>query len=183
MTEFGTNDTKAAMATYVSELIAFRKATKLSAFIAHWPCTGNVPPDMSKLVTKIKTKDWSNCTLEDVEQFKRTLTQKLLVPIFVIPLRDAEQGCISLTWLITSANTTLLCKDIHNIKLEWFKEHHIERLIVDGQDLYSSAVSTYSTFLRKLYTSQKIPSTVSSDVLPQKLFPFKLARMSLQDST
>ena len=78
---------------------------------------------------------------------------------------------------------TLLRKDIHNIKLEWFKEHHIERLIVDGQDLYSSAVSTYSTFLRKLYTSQKIPSTVSSDVLPQKLFPFKLARMSLQDST
>ena len=57
MNQFGTNDTKAALATYVPELIAFHKATKLSAFIAHWPCTGNVPPDMSKLVTKIKTKD------------------------------------------------------------------------------------------------------------------------------
>ena len=45
MTEFGISDTKAAMATYISELIAFRKATKLSAFIAHCPCTGNIPPD------------------------------------------------------------------------------------------------------------------------------------------
>jgi len=119
----------------------------------------------------------SNCTLEDVEQFKKTLTQKLLVPSFTIFLRDAEQGCISLTWLITSVITTLLCKDIHNIKLEWFKEHHIERLIVDGQDMYSSAVSTCSTFLRKLYTSQKTPSALSSNVLPQKLFPFKLDRI------
>ena len=177
VTEFGTNDTKAAMAKYISELVAFRKTTKLSAFIAHWPCSGNVPPDMSKLVTKIKKKDWSNCTLEDVEQFKRTLTQKLLLPSFAVILRDAEQGCISLTWLIPSSITLLLSKDIHTIKLEWFKEHHIERLIIDGQDLYSSAIFTYSTFLKKLCTSQKPPSTLSSDLVLQKLFPFKLARI------
>ena len=54
VTEFENNDTKAAMAKYVSELVAFRKATKLSTFISHWPCAGEAPPDMSKLVTKIK---------------------------------------------------------------------------------------------------------------------------------
>ena len=63
-----------------------RKATKLSDFITYWPCTGRVPPDISKLVTKIgkeREKNWSNCTLEDVEQFRTTLTQKLLLPSFV----------------------------------------------------------------------------------------------------
>ena len=120
---FGSNDTKAAMANYVTELVAFRKATNLSDFISHWPCTGKVPPDMSRLVVKME-KDWSNCTLEDVEQFRRTLTQKLLLPSFAVLLRDAEQGCISLTWLIPSSIVKLLSKDIHNTKLDWFREHH-----------------------------------------------------------
>ena len=181
--EFGNNDTKAAMAKYVSELVAFRKATKLSDFISHWPCTRRVPPDMSRLVIKME-KDWSNCTLEDVEQFRRTLTQELLLPSFAVLLRDAEQGCISFTWLIPSSVVKLLSKDIHYIKLGWFKEHHIERLAIDGQDLYSSATFQYSAFLKKLYTSQKPPKTLSSCPLPQKLLPFKLARIEkvrLQD--
>ena len=172
--EFGNNDTKAAMAKYVSELVAFRKATKLSDFISDWPCTRRVPPDMSRLVIKME-KDWSNCTLEDVEQFRRTLTQELLLPSFAVLLRDAEQGCISFTWLIPSSVVKLLSKDIHNSKLGWFKEHHIERLAIDGQDLYSSATFQYSAFLKKLYTSQKPPTTLSSCPLPQKLLPFKLA--------
>ena len=148
VTEFGNNDTKAAMAEYVYELVAFRKATKLSTFIAHWPCAGETPPDMSRLVTKIKKrmkKDWSNCTLEDVEQFRKTLTQKLLLPSFAVLLRDAEQGCISLTWLIPSSIEKILSKDIHHTKLDWFKEHHIERLAIDGQDLYSSTRFRYRT--------------------------------------
>ena len=180
VTNFGNNDTKAAMANYVTELVAFRKATNLSDFISHWPCAGEAPPDMSELVTKIKKKmekDWSNCTLEDVEQFRRTLTQKLLLPSFAVLLRNAEQGCISLTWLIPSSIVKLLSKDIHNTKLDWFKEHHIEGLAIDGQDLYSSATFQYSTFLKKLYTSQKPPPTLSSSPLPQKLLPFKLARI------
>ena len=88
-TNFGNNDTKVAMANYVTELVEFRKATNLSDFISHWPCTGKVPPDMSKLLIKMD-KNWSNCTLEDVEQFRRTLTQKLLLPSFAVLLRDAE---------------------------------------------------------------------------------------------
>ena len=176
VTNFGNNDTKAAMANYISGLVTFRKATNLSDFISHWPCTGKVPPDMSRLVIKMD-KDWSNCTLEDVEQFRRTLTQKLLLPSFAVLLRDAEQGCISLTWLISSSIVKILSKDIHNTKLDWFKEHHIERLAIDGQDLYRSATFQYSTFLRKLYTSQKPPPTLSSSPLPRKLLPFKLARI------
>ena len=176
VTEFGNNDTKAAMAKYVCELVAFRKATKLSEFITHWRCTGKVPPDMSRLVIKME-KDWSNCTLEDVEQFRGTLTQKLLLPSFAVLLRDAEQGCISFTWLIPSSVMKILSKDIHNIKLDWFKEHHIERLAIDGQDLYSSATLRYSNFLSRLYTSQKPPPTFSSSSLPQRLLPFKLARI------
>ena len=134
--KFGNNDMKAAMAKYVCELVAFRNKTKL---ITHWPCTGEVPSDMSKLVTKIKEKDWSNCTLEDVEQFRTTLTQKLLLPSFAVVLKKAEKGCILLTWLIPSSMVKLLSNDIHNTKLDWFKKLHIERLAIDGQTLYSSA--------------------------------------------
>ena len=176
VTEFGNNDTKAAMGKYVCELVAFRKVTKLSEFITHWRCTGKVPPDMSRLVIKME-KDWSNCTLEDVEQFKGTLTQKLLLPSFAVLLRDAEQGCISFTWLIPSSVMKILSKDIHNTKLDWFNEHHIERLAIDGQELYSSATFRYSTFLRKLFTSQRPLPTLTSSPPLQKLLPFKLARI------
>ena len=176
VTEFGNNDTKAAMGKYVCELVAFRKVTKLSEFITHWRCTGKVPPDMSRLVIKME-KDWSNCTLEDVEQFRATLTQKLLLPSFAVLLRDAEQGCISFTRLIPSSVMKILSKDIHNTKLDWFKEHHIERLAIDGQELYSSATFRYSTFLRKLFTSQRLLPTLTSSPPLQKLLPFKLARI------
>ena len=131
--KFGNNDTKASMVNYVAELVAFRRTTKLSDFISHWPFTGKLPPDMSELVI-IMEKDWSNSTLEDVEQFRRTLTQELLLSSFAVYLEDAVRGRISAT----------------------FK---------------------YSTFLRKLYTSQKSPPTLSSSPLPQKLLPFKLARI------
>ena len=174
--EFGNNDTKAAMVNYVTELVAFRKATNLSNFITHWPCKGKVPPNMTKLVIKMD-KDWSNCTLEDVEQFQTTLTQKLLLPSFAVLLRDAEEGCISFTWLIPSSIVKLLSEDIYNIKLDWFKTHNIERLAIDGQDLYTSTTFQYSTFLKKKYTSQKPPPTLSSTPLLQKLLPFKLARI------
>ena len=180
VTEFGNNDTKAAMAKYICELVAFCKATKLSTFIAYWPCAGDAPPDMSRLVTKIEKqmdKDWSNCTLEDVEQFRETLTQKLLLPSFAVLLRNAEKGCISLTWLIPSSIVKILSKDIHNTKLDWFREYHIARLTIDGQDLYSSATFRYSIFLRKLYISQRPLPTLTSSPLPQKLLPFKLARI------
>ena len=180
--EFGNNDTKAAMANYVTELVEFRKATKLSDFITHWPCKGKVPPDMSRLVIKME-KDWSNCTLEHVEQFKTTLTQELLLPSFAMLLRDAEEGCISFTWLIPSSIVKLLSKDIHNIKLGWFQKHNIQRLAIDGQELYSSATFQYNTFLKELYTSQKPPPTLSSSPLPQKLLPFKLARIEKEKAS
>ena len=112
-----------------------------------------------------------------MEQFKTTLTQELLLPSFAVLLRDAEQGCISFTWLIPSSIVKLLSKDIHNIKLGWFKKHNIQRLAIDGQELYSSAKFQYSTFLKELYTSQKPPPTLSSCPLPQKLLPFKLAKI------
>ena len=139
MNEFGNNDTKAAISTYVSELVMFRQTTNLSDFIAHWPCRGKVPPDMSRLVIKME-KDWTSCTLEDVEQFQTTLTQKLLLPSFAMLLSGgAEQGCISFTWVIPLSVVKLLSKDIHNIKLNWFEEHRIEKMDIDRQELYSSA--------------------------------------------
>ena len=186
VSKFGNNDTKAAMTEYVTELVAFRKVTKLSDFITHWPCTGRVPPDMSNLVTKIKDKmgkDWSNCTLQDVEHFKITLTQKLLLPSFGVILREAEQGCISLTWLIPTTIVKYLSKDIHDIKPEWFKEHHIERLAIDGQDLYSSATFKYGMFLKELYTTQGPPPTlIGSSSPPPKLLPFKLAKIEKEQT-
>ena len=83
--KFGNNETKAAMDKYVSELVIFRSTTKLSEFIDHWPRKRKVAPDMSTLVTKMQ-KDWSNCTLEDVEQFRTTLTQELLLSSFAMVL-------------------------------------------------------------------------------------------------
>ena len=133
------------------------------------------------------------------EQFRTTLIQKLLLPSFATLLKDAEELGLYLhhlddpfiTWMIPSSIVKLLSKNILNTKMEWFKENHIERLAIDGQDLYSSATFTYSTFLRMLYTSQKPLPAISSNPLPRNYIPSswpklrkrKLLQMSLRSDT
>ena len=73
---------------YKESLREFRCKTRLCDFVRHFKdenkCLGGEEL-MSLLKMKI-AKNWEECTLEDLENWKESITQKLLLPSFVLIL-------------------------------------------------------------------------------------------------
>ena len=88
----GSEDLKQQMQDYIDELSTF-KQTWLCDFINSWPCRDDGPPeDRLKVVVKMK-HEWFQCTLQDVESFKKAPVQKFFLAEFDILLQKAEMGC------------------------------------------------------------------------------------------
>ena len=85
----GSDDLKKQMQDYVDELSTFKQTTRLCDFIESWPCRDDRPPEdrLKKVVVKMR-HEWSQCTLQDVESFKRTLVHKFFLPEFDILLHS-----------------------------------------------------------------------------------------------
>ena len=174
----GSEDLKQQMQDYVDQLSAFKKTTRLCDFIESWPCRDDGPPEdrLKKVVVKMR-HEWSQCTLQDVESFKRALVHKFFLPEFDILLQKAERGCVCVTWLTSPSIATLLQQNLANIETEFFKEHGIDAVTIDGQDVYLTAVKKYSGYLRDLYNSEQRPEGIGPPTPAKKLLPFKLARI------
>ena len=175
---FGSEDLKHQMQNYLDELSTFKRRTRLRDFIKSWPCRDDGPPEeeLRKLVAKMR-HEWTQCTLHDVESFKKALIHKFFLPEFDIILQKAERGCVCVTWLTSPSTATLLQQDLANIEMEFFKEHSIDSVTVDGQDIYLTPVKKYGGYLRELYTSEKPLVGVGPPTPTEKLLPFKLARI------
>ena len=90
-----------------------------------------------KFVVKLE-KDWEKCTLEDLEQSKESITQKLLLPSFSLQLKSFDKGCVSVTWAIHPVFATSLVENIEKIDGSFCKEHKILSMHIDGVELYPS---------------------------------------------
>ena len=176
--ECGSEDLKQKMQEYVHELSTFKQTTRLCDFIESWPCRDDGPPEdrLKKVVVKMK-HEWSQCTLRDVESFKKALVHKFFLPEFDILLRNAERGCVCVTWLTSPSIATLLQQNLTNIETEFFKKHGIDAVTVDDQDVYLIPVKRYAGYLRDLYNSEQRPVGIGPPTLAEKLLPFKLARI------
>ena len=174
----GSEGLKQQMQNYVDQLSSFKQTTRLCDFIESWPCRDDGPPEdrLKKVVVKMK-HDWSQCTLQDVESFKRALVHKFFLPEFDILLQNAEKGCVCVTWLTSPSIATLLQQNLANIETEFFKKHGIDAVTIDGQDVYLTAVKKYSGYLRDLYNSEQRPVGIGPPTPAEKLLPFKLARI------
>ena len=174
----GSDDLKQEMQAYVDKLSIFKQTTRLCDFIESWPCRDDKPPEdrLKKVVVKMKY-EWSQCTLQDVESFKRALVHKFFLPEFDILLQKAERGCVCVTWLTSPSVATLLQQNLANIETEFFKKHGIDAVTIDGQDVYLTAVKKYSGYLRDLYNSEQRPVGIGPPTPAEKLLPFKLARI------
>ena len=151
---FGDASLQQEMEDYVDELKDFRVNTKLCDFIDNWPVRGQDPPkaDFKHVVIKME-KTWEECTLEDIEMFKETLTQKFFLPNFVILLREAEKGCVCLTWYTPSLIAKTLLENLQEIEIEFFETHGIQRVNVSGQDCFLTPVKKFITDPKRIYTS------------------------------
>ena len=174
----GSEDLKQQMQDYVHELSIFKQTTRLCDFIESWPCRDDEPPEdrLKKVVVKMK-HEWSQCTLQDVESFKKSLVHKFFLPEFDILLQKAERGCVCVTWLTSPSIATLLQQNLTNIETEFFKKHGIDTVTIDGQDVYLTPVKKYSGYLRDLYNSEQRPVGIGPPTPVKKLLPFKLARI------
>ena len=166
------------MQEYVSELSTFKQRTRLCDFIESWPCRNESPPKhcLKKVVIKMK-HEWSKCTLQDVESFKKPLVHKFFLPEFDILLQKAERGCVCVTWFTSPSIATLLQQNLVNIETEFFKKLGIDAVTIDGQGVYLTAVKKYSGYLRDLYNSEQRPVGIGLPTPGENLLPFKLARI------
>ena len=178
VSNFGSDDLKQQMQDYVVELSTFKQTTRLCDFIESWPCRDDGPPEdrLRKVVVKMK-HEWSQCTLRDVESFKKALVHKFFLPEFDILLQKAERGCVCVTWLTSPSIATLLQQNLANIETEFFMKHDIDAVTIDGQDVYLTPVKKYSGYLRDLYNSEQRPVGIGPPTPAEKLLPFKLARI------
>ena len=181
---FGSEDLKQNMQKYVHELSVFKQTTRLCDFIESWPCRDDEPPEdrLKNVVVKMR-HEWSQCTLQDVESFKKALVHKFFLPEFDMLLQKAERGCVCVTWLTSPSIATLLQQNLTNIETEFFKKHGIDAVTIDGQDVYLTAVKKYSGYLRDLYNSEQRPVGIGPATPAKKLLPFKLARIEKEKVT
>ena len=156
-----------------------RELASVHDFIESWPCRDDGPPEdsLKKVVVKMQ-HEWSQCTLQDVESFKKALIHKFFLPEFDILLQKAVKGCVCVTWLTSPSIATLLQQNLANIETEFFKNHGIDAVIIDGQDIYLTPVKSYRGYLRDLFNSEQRPVGIGPPTPSEKLLPFKLAQIT-----
>ena len=126
----GSENLKQQMQGYVDELSTFKQITHLCDFVES---TNNIPTHSLKNVVVKMKHGWSQCTLRDVESFMKALIHKFFLPEFDLLLKKVERGCVCVTWLTSPSIATLLQQNLANIETEFFKEHRVIAVTIDGQ--------------------------------------------------
>ena len=172
------------MQDYVDELSTFKQTTRLCDFIKSWPCRDDGPPEdrLKKVVIKMK-HEWFQCTLQDVESFKKALVHKFFLPEFDILLQKVERGCVCVTWLISPSIATLLQQNLANIEAEFLRKHGIDKVTIDGHDICLTPVKMYTIYLKDLYNSEQHSIGTGPPTPTEQLLPFKLARIEKEKVT
>ena len=167
----GSEELKQQMQDYVDELSTFKQTTRLCDFIESWPCRDDGPPEdrLKKVVVKMQ-KEWSQCTLQDVESFKTALVQRFFLPKYDILLQTAIEGCVCVTWLTSPSTATLLQQNLANIETEFFKKHGINTMTIETQE---SEKPSLGTLHEKLHSFQ--PGTSEVETLIKETHRMRLA--------
>ena len=135
---FGDDALKTSMLKYKESLKEFRCNTRLCDFARHFKDQVNeclVGQKVMKFLEVKFAKNWEECTLEDLENWKESITQKLLVPSYVLILKDTDSGCVSVTWAIPAMFAASVMEDMETMKMrEFCVEHSILSLRIDGKE-------------------------------------------------
>ena len=183
----GSKDLKQQMQSYILELSTFKQTTRLCDFIKSWPCRDDGPPEdrLKKVVVKMN-REWSQCTLQDVESFMKALVHKFFLPEFDILLQKAERGCVCVTWLTSPSLATLLQQNLANIETEFFKKHNINAMTIELQESekpsvgilpeklkpHASEIKTLIKETHRMGLAEEIVSEVSTSTVPSEKIRF-----------
>ena len=131
---FGNEAVKKRMRDYKLKLKDFRCRTLLCDFAEYFHDINEclAEKDLKELVVKLD-KDWQICTLQDIENWKESLTQKLLLPSFTVKPTELTTGCVSITWAIPTMFTISVVEKLETLDMTDFcSEHKIMSLIFNG---------------------------------------------------
>ena len=135
--KYGDRNLLAAMRAYKKRLEMFRCQTRLCDFAEHFKDIRKgvlqEKKDLLKKFVVVKLeRNWKNCSLQDLENWKECLTHKLLLPSFITILEDISQGSVSITWAIPAMFTPSLVEKLKTLDENFCKEHKIMSLSLDG---------------------------------------------------
>ena len=106
---------------YKEKLECFRRETRLCVFADFYNKAECFENDaVMKLKVKLE-ENWEKWTLQDLENWKGKITEKLLLPSFVVKLESVEPGCISITWTIPCVFDTALRETMDKMDMEAFR--------------------------------------------------------------
>ena len=141
--KFGNGNLVAAMRAYKKKLEIFRRKTRLCDFAELYKDIkkGLAQKEMlMKFVVVKLDKDWQDCSLQDMEDWKECLTHTLLLESFITILRDISSGSVSITWAIPAMFTTSLVEKLETLDMTDFCRHHkIMSLTFDGVEYLGRA--------------------------------------------
>ena len=130
------------MFKYKQSLGEFRGKTRLCDFARHFKEEVNksfLGQELMELLEVKFAKNWEECTLEDLENWKESITQKLLLPSYVLILKDTDSGCVSVTWAIPAMFAASVVEDMETMDMrEFCVEHSILSLRIDGKECVST---------------------------------------------
>ena len=136
--KFGDWDLLETMKAYKRKLEIFRSKTRLCDFVIIFKGITKC----KEVLMKVKfDKNWETCTLQDMEEWKESLTQKLLLPSFTVNPKDISTGCVSITWAIPAMFTPSLVEKLKTLDKNFCQEHKIMSLTLDSVEYLGAPVT------------------------------------------
>ena len=127
--QLGNDPTKQLMKQYMEKLKEFRMRTKLGDFFGR--AAQNIPPHFTTFVTELG-EGWKECTLEDLEQFRKELARSMYLKEYAMHFKCAEVDSVAITWAFHSS-----LPEITNIVESAFqlleKKYGVLRVIFQGK--------------------------------------------------
>lgn len=137
--EFGNEALIKCMRDYKVTLQTFRNSTRLCDF-AHLLKDVNqslLQSDLKGMVI-ILDKNWEECTLEDMENWREHIAQKLSLPLYVMTLKDIDSAMstnVSVTWVVSAPVMVSVAESMSTMDLsDFYKEHGIISMSFDGEE-------------------------------------------------
>ena len=147
--KFGDEDLKKELSAYTTALKEFRVRTKIVDFSKTCTESPEVPPGFATLKMRMGAK-WEHCTLEDIEEHRRSLVQNSSVADYTLYFMGEVPGSIYLLWSVPHHAVHFLAMD-----QEFCNRHGVEVVTIDGEDLeeYKQRLQVYYGFRQSKVSS------------------------------
>ena len=126
---------------YAPEVEAFKNTTNLQDYIRVRGTGANVTPEYRDVMVKIQ-RDYNRFTLADLAEEEGFLANQFLLNQFIFWLKDVEEGCVQITWLVPASAIQLLKPEKLAEKGETLRKRGIREIWVDGRYVYKVNTTT-----------------------------------------